>query len=536
MFDKLKEFFSNDIPQTEIRSLDVILSELIDDMVHVEGGSFVMGSDVKKKYDLKPDYQPPHKVTVSSFKIGKYQVRQELWTAVMGENPSKHKGDFRLPVDNVSWYDCMSFIEKLNKLLPIKDMEFRLPTEAEWEYASRGGNKSKGFTYPGSNKLSEVAWYNCKHTKPVGKKLPNELGLYDMSGNVQEWCSDWYDSGYYYESPEDNPTGPLVGSYRMKVKRGCDFLSKDEYFQVWCRGGGPQDRKDEGIGLRIVLSPPRPSVPLTKRNLEEILNDLVNDMVYVEGGSYIMGDEMHPDRFLPHRVFVSSFNISKYQVTQEEWEAILGNNPAEYKGEPRNPVECVSWDDCQNFIERLNELTGLSFRMPTEAEWEYAAKGGNRSQRYIYAGSNDLDEVAWYDNNSRSKPHPVGKKKANELGLYDMIGNVQEWCSDWYDRNYYVFSAEDNPTGPKSDQEGLKYKVSRGGSWRLYQSSKDTLNYSLIARRDYQHKDERSNEVGFRLALSSMSHCSKSKEDGLSKQDLSRNMNKLKDILLGKIE
>lgn len=525
MFDKLKEFFSNDIPQTEIRSLDVILSELIDDMVHVEGGSFVMGSDVKKKYDLKPDYQPPHKVTVSSFKIGKYQVRQELWTAVMGENPSKHKGDFRLPVDNVSWYDCMSFLEKLNKLLPIKDIEFRLPTEAEWEYASRGGNKSKGFTYPGSNKLSEVAWYNCKHTKPVGKKLPNELGLYDMSGNVQEWCSDWYDSGYYYESPEDNPTGPLVGSYRMKVKRGCDFLSKDEYFQVWCRGGGPQDRKDEGIGLRIVLSPPRPSVPLTKRNLEEILNDFVNDMVYVEGGSYIMGDEMHPDRFLPHRVFVSSFNIFKYQVTQEEWEAILGNNPAEYKGEPRNPVECVSWDDCQNFIERLNELTGLSFRMPTEAEWEYAAKGGNRSQRYIYAGSNDLDEVAWYDNNSRSKPHPVGKKKANELGLYDMIGNVQEWCSDWYDRNYYVFSAEDNPTGPKTDQEGLKYKVSRGGSWRLYQSSKDTLNYSLIARRDYQHKDERSNKVGFRLALSSMSHCSKSKEDGLSKQDLSRNMN-----------
>lgn len=528
MFKRLKELISgsdiNYTPQTAVRSLNEILSETLNNMVLVEGGSFIMGPQIKKGYDY--DDGPAHKVSVSTFHISKYPVTQELWVAVMGENPSSHKGDYRLPVETISWYDCISFIEKLNKLAQLKDMEFRLPTEAEWEYAAHGGNKSLGYIYSGSNRLSDVAWYDCKNTHPVGLKQPNELGLYDMSGNVGEWCYDWYDTGYYSESLENNPTGPNTGSHNLKCIRGCCYGTDiKEYFQVRCRfGGGPDDHED-CTGLRLVLSEPRPTaVVAKKRSLQEILNSLINNMVYVEGGSFVMGDERYPDRELPHRVTLSSFYICKFQVTQEEWEAVLGNNPSEYKGESRNPVENVSWEECQEFIKRLNELTGFMFRMPTEAEWEYAARGGNKSHGYSYAGSNTLDEVAWYGRNSRSKPHLVGEKMPNELGLYDMTGNVEEWCSDWYDRNYYVISVENNPTGPVRGQDGINYKVYRGGNW-ICDRRIVSRSYAFMS---YRHG------MGLRLV---MEVTSKEKDTNIKNgnvPNLSSNLKKLRDKLSGK--
>jgi len=158
-------------------------------MVKVTGGTFQMGHISKLDNNIDIGEEPVHSVTLSDYHIGQTQVTQELWEAVMGNNPSKFKGNKQRPVENVSWYDCQKFIGELNRLT---GKDFRLPTEAEWEFAARGENKSKGYKYSGSNNAGAVAWYDSNSSKPhsVAQKRPNELGLYDMSGNVFEWCFD----------------------------------------------------------------------------------------------------------------------------------------------------------------------------------------------------------------------------------------------------------------------------------------------------------------------------------------------------------
>ena len=195
---------------------------------------------------------------------------------------------------------------------------------------------------------------------------------------------------------------------------------------------------------------------------EEIINvcDVSFKMIRVDGGTFIMGSSsIFVGAFDgAHEVSLDTFHIGETQVTQELWETVMGINPSKFKG-PKRPVEQVSWEDCQDFISRLNELTGRSFRLPTEAEWEYAARGGQRSNGYKYAGSNNIDDVAWYVGNSGIQTHDVGTKHANELGLYDMSGNVCEWCWDWYEG--YSYSAQTNPIGPSSGSN----RVNRGGSF-----------------------------------------------------------------------
>ena len=202
----------------------------------------------------------------------------------------------------------------------------------------------------------------------------------------------------------------------------------------------------------------------SKPSSETIIQRLINNMVYVEGGTFTMGatseqgSDAASDEKPAHQVTLSSFSIGKYEVTQEEWEAVMGNNPSRFKGAKR-PVERVSWSDCRQFIRKLRTLTGKNFRMPTEAEWEYAARGGNKSRGYKYSGSNILDDVGWYDSNSSSSTHDVGQLDPNELGLYDMSGNVWEWCADWY--GSYDSNSQSNPIGSSSGS----YRVFRGGSW-----------------------------------------------------------------------
>ena len=189
-------------------------------------------------------------------------------------------------------------------------------------------------------------------------------------------------------------------------------------------------------------------------------------MVPVEGGTFTMGAtaEQGSDAFdgekPAHKVTLSSYYIGQTEVTQELWTAVMGSNPSEFQGDGSNlPVECVSWNDCQEFITKLNAITGRRFRLPTEAEWEYAARGGNKSRGYKYSGGNDIGSVAWYDDNAGDKTHAVATKSANELGIYDMSGNVCEWCQD---RNGdYSSAAQANPTGATSGS----YRVYRGGSW-----------------------------------------------------------------------
>ena len=244
------------------------------------------------------------------------------------------------------------------------------------------------------------------------------------------------------------------------------------------------------------------------------VNGVSFTMVRVEGGTFTMGateEQMSHlwDKEKPaHLVTLSTFSIGETEVSQELWEAVMESTPSYFKG-PEHPMESVSWDDCQDFIQQLNAATGKSFRLPTEAEWEYAARGGNRSRGYKYAGSNNLDEVGWYWENSgdsrqsgewssdkltsnHCQTHPVAQKQSNELGLYDMSGNVWEWCSDWYDFNYYSSSSQTNPKGPTSGY----FRVSRGGSCdspanRCYSSSRAGGGSGL-----------RRGHLGLRLALS----------------------------------
>jgi formylglycine-generating enzyme required for sulfatase activity len=218
-------------------------------------------------------------------------------------------------------------------------------------------------------------------------------------------------------------------------------------------------------------------------------------MVYVQGGTFTMGCTSEQSscrgREKPaHQVTLSSFYIGKYEVTQAQWKAVMGSNPS-YFEEYDRPVENVSWDDVQDFIRKLNAQTGKRYRLPTEAEWEYAARGGNQSKGYKYSGSNTLGNVAWYDGNSGSVTHSVGQKSPNELGIYDMSGNVREWCSDWFGN--YLASAQSNPTGASS---GFS-RVVRGGSWGNYAGD------WRVAYRDDFVPGFRHHILGFRLACNS---------------------------------
>lgn len=218
------------------------------------------------------------------------------------------------------------------------------------------------------------------------------------------------------------------------------------------------------------------------------------DMVMVEAGTFMMGatpemKDFFSDEEPVHQVNLSDdYYIGKYEVTQTLWQAIMGSNPSCFKGESL-PVEQVSWDDCQKFIEKLSAITGRKFRLPTESEWEYAARGGKKSRSYQYSGSNDLEKVAFYSDNSGQKTNPVGQKIANELGIYDMSGNVQEWCQDV--RSTYEKTPKANPIGVSIDSP----RVCRGGAWGYGAS------WCRSSCRSGYFPSLRSNDLGFRLAI-----------------------------------
>ena len=251
------------------------------------------------------------------------------------------------------------------------------------------------------------------------------------------------------------------------------------------------DGSGSGIASEEILDSDK---EIVNKELTFTVNGISFTMVEVQGGTFTMGataeqgSDAFGDEKPAHSVTLSSYYIGKTEVTQELWQAVMGNNPS-YKKGAKLPVEQVSWDDCQKFIGKLNQKTGKNFRLPTEAEWEYAARGGNRSRGYKYSGSNNIDDVAWFFDNSGSTTHEVATKRANELGLYDMSGNVWEWCSDWYDS--YSSSAQTNPTGPSSGSP----RVFRGSCWG------SDAGYCRVAYRGDDSPDFRYYSLGLRLAL-----------------------------------
>lgn len=276
--------------------------------------------------------------------------------------------------------------------------------------------------------------------------------------------------------------------------RGFLTINDNNTIAILTSGGVKAFRPIEVKTIDYAVRPP---------SREFVANGVAFRMIPVEGGTFTMGatpEQQNPDddEKPTHRVTLSSYMIGETEVTQELWQAVMGSNPSYFKGN-NNPVEKVSWNDCQDFVRKLNSLTVQTFRLPTEAEWEFAARGGNKSKGYQYSGSNNLRDVAWYgqwdgntyDNgNSGEKTHPVATKAPNELGIYDMSGNVCEWCQDWY--GSYSSSAQTNPQGPSSGS----YRVIRGGGWG------DGAMFCRSAIRGNDRPGLRYYSLGLRLVLS----------------------------------
>ena len=494
-------------------NLLIKLDEILFTMIKVKAGTFTMGA-TEEQTGAYDNEKPAHQVTLTKdYYLGETEVTQALWYAVMGQKPSSDgtawSSSYGLgddyPAYFISWNDCQKFITKLNQLT---GLTFRLPTEAEWEYAARGGNKATTQTlYSGSNTIDDVAWYlynSSSSTHIVAGKSANALGLYDMSGNVWEWCSDWYSRSYYSSSTQTDPTGPTGGSSR--VLRGGSWYSSATYCRVAIRSDYAVTDRDSYFGMRLALGDPIPEPepepePKPEETKPVTANGVTFKMKLVEAGTFTMGATEEQtgayDNEKPaHQVTLTKdYYMGETVVTQELWYAVMRQKPTsdddqwyEERGLGDNyPAYYISWDDCQEFITKLNQLTGLTFRLPTEAEWEYAARGGNKATtQTLYSGSNTIGDVAWYRDIST---HKVAQKLANALGLYDMSGNIWEWCYDLY--GDYSSSPQTDPMGSTSGFD----RVLRGGYWGGSDSD------CRVSTRFYVYVIERGDYISMRLAL-----------------------------------
>ena len=535
-------------------------------LVLIPAGIFVMGCDQEEE-GHRDDEGPPHEVTISRpFYMSRYEVTQQQYESVTGKNPSS----FRLstgPVEQVSWEDSVDFCRKMSQKTGRK---VRLPTEAEWEYACRAGTKTPFHTGATISTLQanydgSIAYGSGKKgaylqkTCAVGSFPPNSWGLYDMHGNVSEWCSDWK-SGAYQAAKEMDPRGPEKG--QMRVVRGGGWFDPPRICRSAHRHGSGPDMRNADIGFRVVVtvepSTTAKSQPATgaataphggadneqafaellaqvklvlvttpldreklteehKARLREALRlidvaleikpqdqealslrakiqdrlapkktltldpgkGVTMELAIIPSGRFMMGSPRDEQKLAEQEVertgakgasyaregpqrevtISNPFYMGIHEVTQEQYETITGKNPSYTKG-ASNPVEGVSWDDAVDFCDKVSRRTGKKVRLPTEAEWEYACRAGSTTRFCFGDDERELGKHAWYAGNSGSKTHPVGQKAANAFGLYDMHGNVYEWCSDWYADSYENAKKED-PQGPASGGS----RLCRGGCW-----------------------------------------------------------------------
>ncbi|MCQ2254882.1 MAG: bifunctional serine/threonine-protein kinase/formylglycine-generating enzyme family protein [Bacteroidaceae bacterium] len=293
-------------------------------------------------------------------------------------------------------------------------------------------------------------------------------------------------------APRPQPPTPKQKSFNWKLYGGIAvaIIAIISAISIY---GGAMGASGSGVDTTSVDS------TYIKPTLDSLITINANgvdfNMILVKAGTFTMGatseqgSDASDDEKPAHQVTLTNdYCIGQTEVTQALWKAVMGSNPSNFKGD-NLPVENVSWDDCQKFIQKLNGVTEKQFRLPTEAEWEFAARGGSQSKGYKYSGSNTVEEVAWFWDNSSYKTHPVATKSPNELGIYDMSGNVREWCSDWY--GDYQASAQTNPTGPNNGSS----RVRRGGSWDYY------ARHCRLSNRYYYTPDYRNYDLGLRLVL-----------------------------------
>jgi len=425
-------------------------------LVRIPAGSFLMGS-LESEKDYRKNEGPQHKVTISMpFYMGVTEVTQEQYEAVMGTNPSTFKGP-KNPVESMAWGRAAEFC---NKLSAKTGHIVRLPTEAEWEYACRAGTKTRFHFGDSEKRLGDYAWYKSNSgakTHPVARKKPNPRGLYDMHGNVWEVCRGKL--GYSYANAKTtDPQGHGSGKYR--VMRGGTWKGDVGHCRSAHRGQCSPESPGNSVGFRVVVAPPAPGEQI------DLPKGVTMTLVRIPAGSFLMGspatEKDHQENEGPqHKVTISKpFHIGMTEVTQEQYQAVMGVNPSRFK-DPKNPVECVSWNDAVAFCKKLSAKTRRSVRLPTEAQWEYACRAGTKTRSYFGDDDKPLSIYSWHKYNSGGKTHPVGRRTPNAWGLYDMHGNVNEWCLDWYNKGYYAEAKERDPQGPASG----KYRILRSAAW-----------------------------------------------------------------------
>ena len=577
--------------------------------VYILPGSFWMGA-LEGDGGASYHESPRHHVTISrGFRMSRSEVTVRAYKMFcdatgrsMPPAPDFNPNwcNMNHPIVRVTWHDAVAYCDWAG---------VRLPTEAEWEYAARGGQEGRKYVW-GNNLLPIVNGINQANVRdeafrranpvfdsyeifsgyddgygstapvgslatngfgrdagntrsatggaPVGSFAANGFGLYDMAGNVCEWCSDWYNRGYYGRpGSRRDPQGPSSGSYR--IKRGGSWYCHPANLRVSHRGMLTPGSMYSNVGFRCVRddepdlidepTPPVVSVEtaaelyqggmeafnqgdyqrarellLAARDRDSALASIINPKIsecdarlreiaegrvrqaafeaerqrvpayrltglfinsigmrfkLIQAGSFMMGSnasDADDDEKPSHQVTITrSFYICVYEVTQGQYETVTGTNPSRFQFGPNRPVEQVSWNDAVEFCRRLSEIEGVTYRLPTEAEWEYACRAGTTTD--YYWGSDSAGSYAWHRDNSSShsgRTHDVGQKLPNEWGLYDMAGNVLEWCSDWY--GSYSGSAQTDPHGPSSGSG----RVLRGGSsymhpWYLRVSSRAGL-------------------------------------------------------------
>ena len=436
-------------------------------------GTFTMGSPESEEGRFFDEKQ--HEVTLTKgFWIMETEVTNKQWNLFMISNPSTLKQDDN-PVQNVSWDLCQEFCSNCSKVgFPVQ-----LPTEAQWEYACRAGTVD---AYAVNQEDIPHNDANNDTIKPVGSLYQNSWGIYDMHGNMPEWCQDRY--GEYPDERVTDPTGPSSGMTRVvRSGVGSNF---DNYTRSASRHHDHHYRKSF-IGFRCMLpvedndssnktvDAPDKSGENSQSNVKKALSSksvlqtgsqageravvTVNGVEFAfrwcPAGTFSMGN-LNDEYINPHHevTLTKGFWMMETEVTQKQWKAVMGANPGSFKSEDC-PVNKVSWNDCQEFCKKCSEL-GLPVELPTEAQWEYACRAGTTGD---FAGN--VDEMAWYGRKLTDGACPVGTKKPNAWGLYDMHGNVMEWCQDW-EAEYPKESATD-PTGPSNGED----RVIRGGFFTL---------------------------------------------------------------------
>ncbi|MBX2799256.1 MAG: formylglycine-generating enzyme family protein, partial [Myxococcales bacterium] len=536
----------------------------------IEPGRFLMGSPEEQEGRYADEVQ--HWVTITrGFWLGATPVTQALWEAVMGNNPSHFQGADR-PVEQISWEDCQRFAERLAEQVP--GVPWRLPTEAEWEFAARAG--TQGPTWGPA--LDEVAWHSGnsgRETHPVGGKAVNPWGLHDVLGNVREWCED-HVVGSTEPLPSEEQVDPLGRAGSGRVFRGGSWSDHARNVRAAYRLANDPGDRNRYLGIRLAGGPVlqgggaptgRPEAPgdraepVPQLHPRVLVVDTVDQehrlapwtpepwavasgrdrwglwaafevggvqarMRWIPPGVFTMGSPSseqgrYPDRETQHQVTLTrGYWLGETPVTQALWEAVTGSNPSCFVS-PTRPVEQVSWQDCRSFCAMLGEhVGGLQPRLPTEAEWERACRAGTATATWLgdleILGENNaplLDAIAWYGGNSglgfelqngfdsrewpdKQFPHeragtrPVGTKAVNPWGLYDMLGNVHEWCEDATD---WPPAGHSEPRVDPLSTSGSD-RVIRGGSWV------DLARSVRAAYRSAGVPGDRDRNLGIRLA------------------------------------